>query len=119
MRTIGRRWRTSVRRLFRARLRPAGYVPLIGVSLWLSAGAAIAQDPGVDWGNAGKGAALPKLALPAEKPTLPGSGFDCGTVTVPEADERLVRPSDPGGKSARTERCSRDGFSLELRAPPR
>jgi hypothetical protein len=101
------------------RLRPAACVPLIGISLWLMAGAVLAQDPGVDWGKAGRGAALPKLALPAEKPPLADSGFDCGTVNVPGGDEPLVRPADPGGQAAKTERCSRDGFSLELRAPSR
>jgi hypothetical protein len=77
--------------------------------------------PPIDWGSAGKGEATPpKSMLPApepEKPALPDSGFECGTVTRLSMEQDRIFPDSGNGMPKQVKRCSRDGFSLEVTPP--
>lgn len=95
---------------------------VLALSLACATPAAAGDTAVIDWGKAGKGE-LPKAEMPKRSaeptnppPKLPDSGFDCGTATrmswdrVGEGTRRL------GPEEVR--RCSRDGFSFEITAPP-
>ncbi|MCL6708719.1 hypothetical protein M8R20_17145 [Pseudomonas sp. R2.Fl] len=85
----------------------------------LSAAPVLAESlPAIDWGAAGKGEAAAGEPLPEMSSADKGSGgFDCKTVTRLSHDYRGLRSDTHENLPAKVQRCSRDGFSLEMTSP--
>ncbi|MFD1746090.1 hypothetical protein ACFSE1_11515 [Rhizobium helianthi] len=81
---------------------------------------ALAQSPSmpaINWESAGQNSETSRIVTPQlEKPQLPDSGFDCNTVTRLSIEEQRLHERATSGPR-KVQRCSRDGFSLELSAP--
>jgi|GEM_PF-6206947 hypothetical protein len=74
--------------------------------------------PAIDWGAAGKGEATDSQPLPQESVTNKDtSGFDSETVTRLSHDYHGLRSGTHENLPAKVQRCSRDGFSLEITSP--